>query len=150
MGQGPLRREARAENEWLAAGSSSVQQQALGDYDRAMAGFFNGSHRKPSWCKAGRDEGFCIRDVNVEKVNRRWGRVFGPKVGWLRFRPTRPLPSGDVGHGHGNAGGIGQVGDRFARASGLESVTAIHPVQAPAVRDQLETIHAMLGARDEP
>lgn len=85
--------EARADNEWLAAGSSSVQQQALRDYDRALQGFFGGSHRKPSWRKAGRDEGFCIRDVKAEKVNRRWGRVFVPKVGWLRFRLSRPLPA---------------------------------------------------------
>ncbi|MDP3973182.1 MAG: transposase, partial [Candidatus Nanopelagicales bacterium] len=84
--------EARAENEWLAAGSSSVQQAALRDFDRAMRNFFNGSHRKPSWRKAGRDEGFCIRDVKAQKVNRRWGRVFVPKVGWLRFRLSRPLP----------------------------------------------------------
>ncbi|MDP3972660.1 MAG: transposase, partial [Candidatus Nanopelagicales bacterium] len=83
--------EARADNEWLASGSSSVQQQALRDYDRAMAGFFKGSHRKPSWRKAGRDEGLCIRDVKAQKVNRRWGRVFVPKVGWLRFRLSRPL-----------------------------------------------------------
>lgn len=85
--------EARADNEWLAAGSSSVQQQALRDFDHAMRGFFNGSHRKPSWRKAGRDEGFCIRDVKAEKVNRRWGRVFVPKMGWLRFRQSRPLPA---------------------------------------------------------
>lgn len=84
--------EARADNEWLAAGSSSVQQAALRDFDRAMKSFFGGSHRRPSWRKAGRDEGFCIRDVNVEKRNRRWGRVFVPKVGWLRFRLSRAMP----------------------------------------------------------
>jgi transposase len=85
--------EARADSDWLAAGSSSVQQQALRDYDRALQGFFKGSHRKPSWRKAGRDEGFCIRDVRAQKVNRRWARVFVPKVGWLRFRLTRALPA---------------------------------------------------------
>lgn len=85
--------QARADNEWLAAGSSSVQQAALRDFDRAMKAFFSGSHRKPSWRKASRDNGFCIRDVNVEKLNRRWGRVFVPKVGWLRFRLSRALPT---------------------------------------------------------
>ncbi|NQU37393.1 MAG: transposase [Actinobacteria bacterium] len=85
--------EARADSEWLAAGSSSVQQQALRDYDQAVRNWLgHKSHRKPSWRKAGRDEGFCIRDVKAQKVNRRWGRVFVPKVGWLRFRLTRPLP----------------------------------------------------------
>ncbi len=86
--------EARADNAWLAAGSSSVQQQALRDFDQAMRNFFGGSHRKPTWRKAGRNVGFCIRDVKVEKCSRRWARVFVPKVGWLRFRLTRPLPAG--------------------------------------------------------
>ena len=85
--------EARADNEWLAAGSSSVQQQALRDFDQAMRNFFNGSHRKPSWRKAGRDEGFCVRDVKTKKLNRRWASVFVPKVGWLRFRLSRALPA---------------------------------------------------------
>ncbi len=87
--------EARADNEWLAAGSSSVQQQALRDYDQAVRNWLgHRSHRKPTWRKAGRDEGFCIRDVKVEKCSRRWARVFVPKVGWLRFRLTRALPAG--------------------------------------------------------
>ncbi len=84
--------EARADNAWLAAGSSSVQQQALRDFDQAMRNFFGGSHRLPTWRKAGRHVGFCIRDVKVQKCNRRWARVFVPKVGWLRFRLSRALP----------------------------------------------------------
>jgi putative transposase len=52
--------EARAENEWLAAGSATVQQQAIRDFDRAMGKFFDGTHGKPSWRKAGRHEGFRI------------------------------------------------------------------------------------------
>ena len=87
--------EARADNVWLAAGSSSVQQQALRDYDQAVRNWLgHRSHRKPTWRKAGRDEGFCIRDVKVEKCSRRWARVFVPKVGWLRFRLSRALPAG--------------------------------------------------------
>ena len=45
---------------WLAAGSVTVQQQALRDFAQAMANFFHGTHRKPTWRKAGRDEGFRI------------------------------------------------------------------------------------------
>ncbi len=85
---------ARADNEWLAAGSSSVQQQALRDYDQAVRNWLgHRSHRKPTWRKAGRDEGFCIRDVNVRKLNRRWATVQVPKVGWLRFKLSRSLPA---------------------------------------------------------
>jgi putative transposase len=85
--------EARADNDWLASGSSSVQQQALRDFDQAMAVFFAGTHRKPSWREAGRNEGFCVRDVTVRRLNRRWSAVQVPKVGELRFRLSRPLPA---------------------------------------------------------
>jgi hypothetical protein len=50
----------RAEHLWLAAGSQTVQQQALRDFAQAMTGFFNGTHGRPTWRKAGRDEGFRI------------------------------------------------------------------------------------------
>jgi transposase len=52
--------QARAEYTWLAAGSQMVQQQALRDRAQAMARFFGGTHGRPSWRKAGRDEGFRI------------------------------------------------------------------------------------------
>src|SRR5215471_18750468 len=47
---------ARAENLWLAQGSQMVQQQALRDFDQARHNYFKGTHRKPSWRKARRDE----------------------------------------------------------------------------------------------
>ena len=88
---------ARAENAWLAAGSQTVQQQALRDFTRAMTGFFNGTHGRPSWRKAGRDEGFRIVGKpgvhwDVRRVNRHWGEVRIPKTGWVRFRWSRPVP----------------------------------------------------------
>ncbi|WP_250575422.1 helix-turn-helix domain-containing protein, partial [Nonomuraea sediminis] len=45
--------EARADNEWLRAGSITVQQQALKDFAQAMANFFGKTHRKPTWRKRG-------------------------------------------------------------------------------------------------
>ncbi|HEX5496285.1 MAG TPA: hypothetical protein VFX70_17100, partial [Mycobacteriales bacterium] len=39
--------EARAEFGWLAAGSVTVQQQALRDLGQAMGDFFAGTHRRP-------------------------------------------------------------------------------------------------------
>ena len=43
--------EARAAEPWLAQGSSSVQQQALRDFDKAMAAFFDPQNPagKPSY-----------------------------------------------------------------------------------------------------
>jgi len=82
---------ARAGNGWLREGPQNVQQQALRDFDRAMRNFFAGTHRRPSWRKAGRDEGFRVTDTcEVRKLNRRWAQVKVPKAGWVRFRLSRP------------------------------------------------------------
>jgi len=87
--------QARGEHGWLATGSVMVQQQALRDYAQAMTNYFRGTHGKPSWRKAGRDEGFRIvahRPGQVRKLNRHWGQVFVPKAGWVRFRWSRAVP----------------------------------------------------------
>jgi putative transposase len=86
---------ARAENDWLRAGSQTVQQQALRDFDQAMRSFFTGTHRKPGFRKASRSNGFRIvkvRPEHVRKLNRRRGEVWIPKVGWVRFRWSRDVP----------------------------------------------------------
>ena len=92
---------ARAAHPWLAAGSQTVQQQALRDFSRAMAAFFDPGNPagRPSWRKAGRDEGFRIvgrrgRQWDVRRVSRRTGQVWVPKAGWVRFRWSRPVPPG--------------------------------------------------------
>ena len=89
--------EARAEYAWLRAGSQTVQQQALRDFAQAMQNFFAGTHRRPTWRKAGVHEGFrqvAVKPHHVERLNRRFGRVWVPKVGWVRFRLSRPVPEG--------------------------------------------------------
>jgi putative transposase len=105
--------KARAANPWLAAGSVIVQQQALRDFHAAHASWFASLRewRKrhantppeqrpaapspPSWRKRGRREGFRIVAVgpqDVRRLNRRWGVVLVPKLGWVRFRWSRPVP----------------------------------------------------------
>jgi putative transposase len=89
--------EARAEYSWLRAGSQTVQQQALRDLAQAMQNFFNGTHRHPTWRKAGVHEGFrqvAVNPRHIERLNRRFARVWVPKVGWVRFRLSRPVPEG--------------------------------------------------------
>ena len=91
--------QARAEHPWLAAGSQMVQQQALRDFAQAMANCFGGTHDRPSWRKAGRDEGFRIvgrrgRQWDVRRVSRKVGQVWVPKAGWVRFRWSRAVPPG--------------------------------------------------------
>ncbi|TDU84355.1 transposase [Kribbella voronezhensis] len=87
--------EARAEFEWLRAGSQTVQQQALRDFDHAVRSFFKGTHGRPTWRKAGCHEGFRIvgpQASRVVKQNRKWAAVNVPKVGWVRFRTSRSVP----------------------------------------------------------
>jgi len=93
--------QARAEYPWLAAGSQTVQQQALRDFSQAMAAFFDPGNPagRPSWRKAGRDEGFRItgrrgRHWDVRRVSRKVGQVWVPKAGWVRFRWSRAVPPG--------------------------------------------------------
>jgi hypothetical protein len=66
--------DARAEFGWLAAGSQTVQKQALRDFAQAMSNFFAGTHRRPTWRKV--------------------GAVRVPKIGWVRFRWSRAIPDG--------------------------------------------------------
>lgn len=87
--------EARAAEPWLAAGSSSIQQQALRDFDRALSAFFDKANPsgRPKFRSAKRGrQGFVIRDTKIRRLNRRWGAVFIPKCGYMRFRWTRPAP----------------------------------------------------------
>lgn len=85
------------QDSWLGEGSSSVQQAALRDFDQALRNWWTGSHRRPTWRRKDLHEGFCIRDVNVRKLNRRWAEVTVPKAGRVQFRLSRSLPA------HGSA-----------------------------------------------
>ncbi|MFY9922808.1 MAG: transposase [Mycobacterium sp.] len=88
---------ARAAYGWLRTGSQTVQQQALRDFAQAMQDFFNGTHGRPTWRKAGVHVGFrqvALKPHHVERLNRRFGRVWVPKVGWVRFRRSWPVPAG--------------------------------------------------------
>ena len=60
-----------------------------------MRNFFNGTHRRPTWRKAGRHEGFRqvgFKPRHLKRLSRRYGQVWIPKVGWVRFRWTRDIP----------------------------------------------------------
>ena len=82
---------------WLGEGSSAVQQQALRDFDQALRNWWASTHRRPRWRRKGIDEGFCVRDVRVRRLSRKWAEVAVPKVGWVRLRLTRPLGTHGMG-----------------------------------------------------
>lgn len=85
--------EARREFEWLAEGSSSVQQVALRDLDRAYANFFNHRAEFPTFrSKSDPRQSFAIRDVRLRRLNGKWVAITVPKAGQVKFRCSRPWP----------------------------------------------------------
>ncbi|MEU9348170.1 transposase [Streptomyces sp. NPDC048278] len=105
--------EARAENEWLAAGNADVQQQALQDFTKARNARFTSGFGEPTWRRKHVHEGFRVigtdrvpefgpdgspklnpktgrqvlgRSAVVQRLNRRWAQVKVPGCGWVRFR----------------------------------------------------------------
>jgi putative transposase len=105
--------EARATFPWLAEGSVIVQQQALRDFHAAWANWYSALIQwrsrsanfppeerpsrpsPPSWRKRNMNEGFRIVAMgtrDARRLNRRWGEVLIPKLGWVRFRWSRPVP----------------------------------------------------------
>lgn len=90
--------EARAEFEWLRAGSVRVQQQALRDFAEAKTRFFAGIQRMPKWRKRSNGDSFRIAGArrdhwDVRRLSRKFGEVRVPKVGWVRFRWSRAIPA---------------------------------------------------------
>lgn len=89
--------EARAEHDWLAAGSAVVQQQGLRDFADAMQRFFAGTHGFPKQRKRRLNESFRIvgkrgQHWDIRRLSRNVGAVRIPKVGWVRFRWSRAVP----------------------------------------------------------
>lgn len=90
--------DARTEFAWLADGAVVVQQQALRDFAVAMSRFFAGTSNKPGWRKARCGEGFRVTSVgrlyHHRRLSRHVGAVQVPKLGWVKFRWSRPVPEG--------------------------------------------------------
>ena len=87
---------ARAENPWLAEGSSVVQQQALKDLTQAFVNFFEHPQHfgYPTFRTKGDREGFRLvgQSFGIQQLSARWGEVRVPKGGRIRFRLSRPSP----------------------------------------------------------
>lgn len=84
-----LRREA----EFVRAGHVTPQQRALKALDDAFRRLFKGLGGFPQPKRKGVHDAFSHsgREIAVEKINRRWGRVRLPKIGWVRFRRSRAI-----------------------------------------------------------
>jgi len=86
--------DARQAFSWLASGSSSVQQGALRDLRQSFRNWWSRPDHfgRPTWRKQRINEGFVVRDLTVNVLNRQWAAVLVPKAGLVRFRLSRPLP----------------------------------------------------------
>ena len=83
--------ELRQGSPWVAAGSQTVQQQALKDLDQAFRNWWRnpGHFGRPHWRRKGRHEGFRIVGPQAgrwQRLSRHRARVNVPKVGWVDFR----------------------------------------------------------------
>lgn len=89
--------ELRAELDWLRDGCQTSQQQALRVVDKSYANWWkNPSHfHRPTFRSKFDAQGFGLAGANnfdLRQINAKWGEVRLPKIGWVRFRLTRPWP----------------------------------------------------------
>ena len=84
----------RAEVDWIAAAPSVSLQYALRDLDRAYQNFFAGRADYPTPRKRGENDSFRFPGIRLHwrKLNAKWGMVFVPKIGEVKFRLTRDIP----------------------------------------------------------
>jgi IS605 OrfB family transposase len=83
--------ELRQDSPWVAAGSQTVQQQALKDLDQAFKNWWSnpGHFGRPTWRSKGKHEGFRIVGPQAgrwQRLSRHRAQVNIPKVGWVDFR----------------------------------------------------------------
>lgn len=87
----------RAEFDFIKDVCQSCEQKALQDLDVAFTRFFTGKGKFPTPRVRGVNDTFRFqgREVSTRPLNSKWGEVRLPKIGWVRFRDTRPI-KGDV------------------------------------------------------
>lgn len=86
-------KDLRAEFDFIRAVSQTAEQRVLKDLDTAFRNFFAGRGGFPKMKRKGVDDAFSFvgREITIEKLNAKWARVRLPKVGWVKFRCTRPI-----------------------------------------------------------
>ena len=86
------------EYEWLNQVSSTALQQSLKDATQGVKNFFKNPKRvrPPRFKKRGYRESYRVVGENsfqTRVLNRKWGTVRLPKIGEVKYRVDRPLPS---------------------------------------------------------
>lgn len=76
---------------WLKDAPSQPLQQALKDLERAYVNFFAQRAGFPRFKKKGRHDSFRYPQPEQIKLDQANGRLFLPKLGWLRYRNSRAV-----------------------------------------------------------
>jgi putative transposase len=79
------------ETSWLADAPVHPLQQALKDLERAYTNFFAGRAQFPQFRKRGLNDSFRYPDAKQFRLDQSNHRIFLPKLGWLRYRASRPV-----------------------------------------------------------
>lgn len=78
-----------AETPWLKDAPVHPLQHALKDLEKAFKNFFEKRTDFPCFKKKGRSDSFRYPDPKQIKLDQANGRIFLPKLGWLRYRNSR-------------------------------------------------------------
>jgi putative transposase len=76
---------------WLRDAPTHPLQQALKDLERAYKNFFAGCAGFPKFKKRGQHDSFRYPDPKQFKLDQGGGRIFLPKLGWMRLRLSRAV-----------------------------------------------------------
>ncbi|VWC61639.1 RNA-guided endonuclease InsQ/TnpB family protein [Burkholderia lata] len=80
-----------AETPWLKDAPVHPLQHALKDMERAYKNFFAKRAAFPKFRKRGQRDSFRYPDPKQFKLDQPNGRIFLPKLGWMRLRLSRPV-----------------------------------------------------------
>ncbi len=83
--------KAQPETLWLKETHSQPLQQTLKDLERAYVNFFEQRTDFPRFKKKGTGDSFRYPDPKQIKLDQANGRIFLPKLGWLRYRNSRDV-----------------------------------------------------------
>jgi putative transposase len=80
------------ETVWLADAPVHPLQQSLKDLERAYVNFFEKRAAFPQFRKRGQHDSFRYPDPRQIRLDQGNGRIFLPKLGWIRYRRSRVVP----------------------------------------------------------
>ncbi|MGW0591130.1 RNA-guided endonuclease InsQ/TnpB family protein [Streptosporangium sp. NPDC002607] len=129
-------RQARREIDWMGQLPAQAAQAVLKTYRQAWANFLNPDHLATRPTFKGRLRTRLAvdvpqaRDLQIKRVNRRWGAVNLPKVGRVRFRWTKDLPGLTRGGPAGRITGARLVKDAHGWQIVFRTQTLIAPRSA--------------------